>query len=133
MSYFFLFFFFFKQKMAYEMRISDWSSDVCSSDLFAGVVLDDAHGNRHQLRQLEVVETDHLDRCRGACLHPPTHLSDRPDDVPVVGAEDPRGRIGKDEECRRPRLRPPQVLLPLPHPPRAHPPPASPHAPPPAR
>src|SRR3546814_4638874 len=30
MSYFF---FFFKQKTAYEMRISDWSSDVCSSDL----------------------------------------------------------------------------------------------------
>src|SRR3546814_5291425 len=29
----FLFFFFFKQKPAYEMPISDWSSDVCSSDL----------------------------------------------------------------------------------------------------
>src|SRR3546814_5831258 len=29
----FLSFFFFKQKTAYEMRISDWSSDVCSSDL----------------------------------------------------------------------------------------------------
>src|SRR3546814_2257837 len=28
-----LWFFFFKQKTAYEMRISDWSSDVCSSDL----------------------------------------------------------------------------------------------------
>src|SRR3546814_9025821 len=27
-------FFFFKQKTAYELRISDWSSDVCSSDLF---------------------------------------------------------------------------------------------------
>src|SRR3546814_1305999 len=31
----FLYFFFFKQKTAYEMRISDWSSDVCSSDLIA--------------------------------------------------------------------------------------------------
>src|SRR3546814_1622817 len=30
-------FFFFKQKTAYEMRISDWSSDVCSSDLQAAV------------------------------------------------------------------------------------------------
>src|SRR3546814_9829873 len=30
---FFLCVFFFKQKTAYEMRISDWSSDVCSSDL----------------------------------------------------------------------------------------------------
>src|SRR3546814_4149517 len=28
-----IFFFFFKQKTAYEVRISDWSSDVCSSDL----------------------------------------------------------------------------------------------------
>src|SRR3546814_2464560 len=35
--------FFFKQKTAYEMRISDWSSDVCSSDLFPpwGVQLED--------------------------------------------------------------------------------------------
>src|SRR3546814_2578259 len=31
--FFLCFFFFFKQKTAYEMRISDWSSDVCSSDL----------------------------------------------------------------------------------------------------
>src|SRR3546814_8573334 len=30
---FIVLFFFFKQKTAYEMRISDWSSDVCSSDL----------------------------------------------------------------------------------------------------
>src|SRR3546814_11680704 len=30
------FFFFVKQKTAYEMRISDWSSDVCSSDLTMG-------------------------------------------------------------------------------------------------
>src|SRR3546814_20914998 len=29
-------FFFFKQKTAYEMRISDWSSDVCSADQFGG-------------------------------------------------------------------------------------------------
>src|SRR3546814_14871392 len=33
--FFFSSFFFFKQKTAYEMRISDWSSDVCSSDLGA--------------------------------------------------------------------------------------------------
>src|SRR3546814_20558178 len=32
-SLFSVLFFFFKQKTAYEMRISDWSSDVCSSDL----------------------------------------------------------------------------------------------------
>src|SRR3546814_2847238 len=36
LSHIILFFFFFKQKTAYEMRISDWSSDVCSSDLNTG-------------------------------------------------------------------------------------------------
>src|SRR3546814_1414502 len=36
------FFFFFKQKTAYELRISDWSSDVCSSDL---IVLRPPPGN----------------------------------------------------------------------------------------
>src|SRR3546814_8558147 len=36
------FFFFFKQKTAYEMRISDWSSDVCSSDLPALLALQPA-------------------------------------------------------------------------------------------
>src|SRR3546814_2519485 len=40
--------FFFKQKTAYEMRISDWSSDVCSSDLFG----------RHERARLA-----------GACVH----------------------------------------------------------------
>src|SRR3546814_4465810 len=44
------FVFFFKQKTAYEMRISDWSSDVCSSDLVEKQDLgidtgNDAHGN----------------------------------------------------------------------------------------
>src|SRR3546814_3989667 len=33
-------FFFFKQKTAYDMRISDWSSDVCSSDLVTGLLMD---------------------------------------------------------------------------------------------
>src|SRR3546814_4701781 len=39
---FYMLFFFFKQKTAYEMRISDWSSDVCSSDLAPIVILADA-------------------------------------------------------------------------------------------
>src|SRR3546814_5912082 len=42
-----LFFFCFKRKTAYEMRISDWSSDVCSSDLAAvAVALDRAAQDR---------------------------------------------------------------------------------------
>src|SRR3546814_2796305 len=45
--------FFFKQKTAYEMRISDWSSDVCSSDLGAEDRTRDAHhADRHHGEQL---------------------------------------------------------------------------------
>src|SRR3546814_6102026 len=39
-------FFFFKQKTAYEMRISDWSSDVCSSDLLARLLRQRLGGRR---------------------------------------------------------------------------------------
>src|SRR3546814_7591131 len=44
-------FFFFKQKTAYEMRISDWSSDVCSSDLIERLD-SDRLGRRHELERL---------------------------------------------------------------------------------
>src|SRR3546814_14623875 len=40
-------FFFFKQKTAYEMRISDWSSDVCSSDLEADSPFDLSRDRRY--------------------------------------------------------------------------------------
>src|SRR3546814_1349028 len=46
-----LWFFFFKQKTAYEMRISDWSSDVCSSDLHPAGQLDVAHALAAHLGQ----------------------------------------------------------------------------------
>src|SRR3546814_862514 len=42
-------FFFFKQKTAYEMRISDWSSDVCSSDLW--IIQNALGGNAKRDRQ----------------------------------------------------------------------------------
>src|SRR3546814_12464096 len=49
-------FFFFKQKTAYEMRISDWSSDVCSSDLQRITLLVEEahhlHGLEYQRRAL---------------------------------------------------------------------------------
>src|SRR3546814_1562061 len=44
-------FFFFKQKTAYEMRISDWSSDVCSSDLAPGCHADRADHDHHRTRR----------------------------------------------------------------------------------
>src|SRR3546814_8067912 len=54
----FLIFFFFKQKTAYEMRISDWSSDVCSSDLECAAQRrkkdgDRAHKNEHRYDRTE--------------------------------------------------------------------------------
>src|SRR3546814_4684000 len=45
-------FFFFKQKTAYEMRISDWSSDVCSSDLQLLHHAADRRGRQMEPRQL---------------------------------------------------------------------------------
>src|SRR3546814_2035805 len=49
------FLFFFKQKTAYEMRISDWSSDVCSSDLEGEAILFDVAARsflHHQVRSM---------------------------------------------------------------------------------
>src|SRR3546814_12157952 len=59
-------FFFFKQKTAYEMRISDWSSDVCSSDLdniMAQAILqliNEGHIKRH-LRRASLLYKARLD------------------------------------------------------------------------
>src|SRR3546814_8575763 len=50
--------FFFKQKTAYEMRISDWSSDVCSSDLGPAKAVDDAD-NRVQVVEQAPLWRDH--------------------------------------------------------------------------
>src|SRR3546814_9019149 len=59
-------FFFFKQKTAYEMRISDWSSDVCSSDLF------DQHENVGRSRQpLDIGVLHRPHEIFGAQVHHP--------------------------------------------------------------
>src|SRR3546814_19243117 len=59
-------FFFFKQKTAYEMRISDWSSDVCSSDLSASACCGrstltptQAGLSRHDRRTIIGIRWDH--------------------------------------------------------------------------
>src|SRR3546814_6509656 len=55
-------FFFFKQKTAYEMRISDWSSDVCSSDLLAFPNLEgDVPDGAEAPRALAIDDADLLD------------------------------------------------------------------------
>src|SRR3546814_10579172 len=48
--------FVFQQKTAYEMRISDWSSDVCSSDLLLNILLP---GDIFDLQVLVAAEADH--------------------------------------------------------------------------
>src|SRR3546814_6206521 len=77
---------FFKQKTAYEMRISDWSSDVCSSDLLSD----------------QFVE----------CVHPPSHLHPRgrrPGSAPrrrtyVLSGRRPEPDVGNLLTDRRMRL-----------------------------
>src|SRR3546814_6388951 len=59
-----LLFFFFEQKTAYEMRISDGSSDVCSSDLRGGAAVllrlgDDVECERRLARAFGAVDLDH--------------------------------------------------------------------------
>src|SRR3546814_11460776 len=62
-----LLFFFFKQKTAYEMRISDWSSDVCSSDLEIFPRLGQGRGQRHGRRdQGGLCQARQHDRLDGA-------------------------------------------------------------------
>src|SRR3546814_6902858 len=84
-----MFFFFFKQKTAYEMRISDWSSDVCSSDLMRQWLGDGqrARTDHHRHRQSigdagpQRSGAPHADRQRGEAQH--RHRHHQPGDDPV--------------------------------------------------
>src|SRR3546814_2835695 len=64
-------FFFFKQKTAYEMRISDWSSDVCSSDLLVEAQESRAPGKAQIVIQVperlggKVIEVENLSKAYG--------------------------------------------------------------------
>src|SRR3546814_14219955 len=64
--------FFFKQKTAYEMRISDWSSDVCSSDLELRPAVPRADGQaRRRLHRGSLA--GHLDRPEVCLAQPAIH------------------------------------------------------------
>src|SRR3546814_9753951 len=73
-------FFFFKQKTAYEMRISDWSSDVCSSDLKEGT-----EAYRIYIRALLSLTDNIVD---GAVVHPDHVVCGDNDDPYFVVAAD---------------------------------------------
>src|SRR3546814_2811416 len=93
----FVIFFFFKQKTAYEMRISDWSSDVCSSDLSTAVP---ALGNRicpHSVRHHGSIHLLH----GKAGASPPDRLQAQDSDSGALPRSEER-RVGKEcvSTCR---------------------------------
>src|SRR3546814_6687657 len=57
MVFYFSCFFFFKQKTAYEMRISDWSSDVCSSDLAEVEEVEEVEENENEYESVTNVDS----------------------------------------------------------------------------
>src|SRR3546814_3356555 len=98
-------FFFFKQKTAYEMRISDWSSDVCSSDLVGhcrnrrvvahradGLLARLGHGRHEKLQVF-------LGVAEGLLAIEERHVALRP---PRLGKRSEERRVGKEcvSTCR---------------------------------
>src|SRR3546814_1311282 len=82
-------FFFFKQKTAYEMRISDWSSDVCSSDL------------KSILHLLEGLQDTLLGACFTIKLNEWSYADEIPDLLEDIRRSEER-RVGKEcvSTCR---------------------------------
>src|SRR3546814_11939199 len=97
----FVYFFFFKQKTAYEMRISDWSSDVCSSDLRNRRV-----ARRSHLRELWIGRRDRRAPAANSRIRP--HQAAQPGDGQGPRIPAPRrlpqprsaGNGGRSEERR---------------------------------
>src|SRR3546814_7513802 len=96
-------FFFFKQKTAYEMRISDWSSDVCSSDLYQ------YPGGKFRIRLACVTPRKHGVAPRSVPVHrmvPVWSSQPEPDISPTARAQRTRRseerRVGKEcvSTCR---------------------------------
>src|SRR3546814_15551484 len=107
-----VFFFVFKQKTAYEMRISDWSSDVCSSDLIVNRVAQAAERvDQHALLRLcaapHAAAGDFVDLLNGAVGRlgdaagevAVALLDHRLDNLPPFGGQRP-GEDGRDGEPR---------------------------------
>src|SRR3546814_6702351 len=99
-------FFFVKQKTSYDMRISDWSSDICSSDLVFGLqallAIDDLEA--HFLPFLQAFETRTGD---GAEMHEHVRAILAADKAETLGVVEPLDRseergVGKkgDRTCR---------------------------------
>src|SRR3546814_16801759 len=98
-------FFFFKQKTAYEMRISDWSSDVCSSDLAGqhlaeadhpGAVRRGKAGEAGNLREGEAAgRIDGIQLRLQLLLRIGDHLAIESIDIVQIGRASCRERVGQ--------------------------------------
>src|SRR3546814_12943448 len=98
----FICFFFFKQKTAYEMRISDWSSDVCSSDLTSDRLYFEP------LTAEDVLEILKLEQSRGTLLgvivqfggQTPLKLAQEIEDagIPILGTSPDAIDLAEDRE-----------------------------------
>src|SRR3546814_12671278 len=87
----FIYFFFFKQKTAYEMRIIDWSSDVCSSDLLTAFC-----GFRPQIARLLALARKSAISRRGERHSRPDGRDMRDDEFePRLGWRDRRGQAAR--------------------------------------
>src|SRR3546814_2391264 len=82
--------YFFNQKTAYEMRISDWSSDVCSSDLLRVEKLDEAVD--HQAADAGVAARQGVDLQQQDQAHHP--LVERRADAAAMGQHQARLQLG---------------------------------------
>src|SRR3546814_12297454 len=94
-------FFFFKQKTAYEMRISDWSSDVCSSDLGGA----DRHAQQFFVAAGVVLHPEHADRAtldHRARDHRRSRDDQRVQGIAIVAERSEERRVGKEgvRTCR---------------------------------
>src|SRR3546814_5083169 len=84
-------FFFFKQKTAYEMRISDWSSDVCSSDLLVLVARWAGRGLFGGFAHL-------VDKGFAFVLDRDAAIADRAIDEPLAGKDDGNGDMAIERQ-----------------------------------
>src|SRR3546814_15904313 len=93
-------FFFFKQKTAYEMRISDWSSDVCSSDLVSRILENVVRRPRRLHRFSEYVLKER--RCAASSTWRSKPRFPRRHCVPRRSARSAERRVGKEcvSTCR---------------------------------
>src|SRR3546814_9971437 len=96
-----LFVLFFKQKTAYELRISDWSSDVCSSDLVEVEVM---HGEI-QHRGRAAANADYFEAASNQPFHQ-RGLECRRAEAAVVSDRDSRPPGDRDGFCKGPSDRP---------------------------